>query len=129
MGDGIGVRRDPGRASIASVRAVLFAATPGDPRARRARPRGLRRGSKNDGGATDTRPVLGQKGGETEAAPGLGFPILATKNTTRVAGGDPIADAAGVAQAVFPSTSADTRPSAVALADRADWRVTVSAAQ
>ena len=34
----------------------------------------------------------------------LGFPAFATKNTTRVAGSDPVADAAGVALAVFPST-------------------------
>jgi hypothetical protein len=88
-------------------------------------------GSKGDdnGGATDTRPVLGQKGDEAEAARGLGFPAFATKNTTRVGGGDPVADAAGVAEAVFPSRSADTRPKAVTLADRADWRVAVSAAQ
>jgi Cell wall binding domain 2 (CWB2) len=86
-------------------------------------------GSKNGGGATDTRPVLGQKGDEAQAAEGLGFPAFATKNTTRVGGGDPIADAAGVAQAVFPSTSPDTRPTVVALADRADWRVPVSATQ
>ena len=38
------------------------------------------------------------------AAGDLGFPAFATKNTTRVAGVDPIADAAGVALAVFPST-------------------------
>jgi putative cell wall binding repeat protein len=86
-------------------------------------------GSKSSGGASGTQPVLGQKGDEAEAADGLGFPGFATKNTTRVGGGDPVADAAGVAQAVFPSTSADTRPAAVALADRSDWRVTVSAAQ
>jgi hypothetical protein len=86
-------------------------------------------GSKNGGGATDTRPVLGQKGDESQAAQGLGFPVFATKNTTRVGGGDPIADAAGVAQAVFPATSPDTRPTVVALADRGDWRVAVSAAQ
>jgi hypothetical protein len=86
-------------------------------------------GSKDDGGATDTRPVLGQKGDEAEAASGLGFPVFATKNTTRVGGGDAVADAAGVALAVFPSRSADTKPAAVVLADRGDWRVAASAAQ
>jgi hypothetical protein len=87
-------------------------------------------GSKDDGSnATDTRPVLGQKGDEAEAARGLGFPGFATKNTTRVGGGDPVADAAGVALAVFPSRSADTKPAAVVLADRRDWRVAASAAQ
>jgi hypothetical protein len=87
-------------------------------------------GSKDDGGgATDTRPVLGQKGDEAEAARGLGFPGFATKNTTRVGGGDPVADAAGVAEAVYPARSPDTRPAAVVLADRRDWRVAASAAQ
>jgi len=87
-------------------------------------------GSKDKGGgATDTRPVLGQKGDEAEAAGGLGFPGFATKNTTRVGGGDPTADAAGVAQAVFPASSPDTRPAAVTLVDRGDFRVAASAAQ
>jgi hypothetical protein len=86
--------------------------------------------SKDDGGnTTDTRPVLGQKGDEAEAARGLGFPVFATKNTTRVGGGDAVADAAGVALAVYPSRSADTKPAAVVLADRRDWRVAASAAQ
>jgi hypothetical protein len=86
-------------------------------------------GSKDNGPTTDTRPVLGQKGDEAEAARGLGFPGFATKNTTRVGGGDAVADAAGVAQAVFPATSPDTRPPAVTLVDRSDWRISVSAAQ
>jgi putative cell wall binding repeat protein len=87
-------------------------------------------GSKNDkAGTPDTRPVLGQKGDEAAAAQGLGFPGFATKNTTRVGGGDPVADAAGVAEAVFPARSPDTRPAAVVLADRRDWRVAASAAQ
>src|ERR1700752_588980 len=41
---------------------------------------------------------------QPDSADELGFPALATKNTTRVAGADPVADAAGVALAVFPST-------------------------
>jgi hypothetical protein len=44
----------------------------------------------------------------------LGFPAVATKNTTRVAGGDPVADAAGVALAVYPSAGSGTHPGAVA---------------
>ena len=45
--------------------------------------------------------------GETTTPPaaGVGFPILATKNTTRVSGADSIANAAGVALAVFPSAA------------------------
>src|SRR5215218_11277499 len=74
-------------------------------------------------------PVLGQRGDEEPAGPALGFPVFATKNTTRVGGADPVADAAGVAQAVHPSRSQDTRPSAVVLVDQDDWRAGIAAAQ
>jgi hypothetical protein len=75
-------------------------------------------------------PVLGQSGDEVPAGPTtLGFPVFATKNTTRVAGGDPVADAAGVALAVYPSRSEDTRPRAVVLVDQDDWRAGIAASQ
>jgi putative cell wall binding repeat protein len=51
----------------------------------------------------------------------LGFPAFATKNTTRVAGLDPVADAAGVALAVFPSTGGVRGPIAVSLVADNDW--------
>ena len=64
------------------------------------------------------------------AGPGaLGFPVLATKNTTRVPGADPVADAAAVALAVFPSRTPETHPQAVVLAERTDWRTSIAAAQ
>ena len=58
----------------------------------------------------------------------LGFPAFATKNTTRVAGVDPIADAAGVALAVFPSTGNVNGPDAVTLVDSSDWATGIAAA-
>ena len=58
----------------------------------------------------------------------LGFPSLATKNTTRVAGADPTADAAGVALAVYPSAVPGTHPAAVTLAPTDDWQAAVAAA-
>ena len=58
---------------------------------------------------------------------GIGFPVLATKNTTRVSGADPAADAAGVALAVFPSTVAGTHPSAVTIAPSDDWEAAIAA--
>ena len=79
--------------------------------------------------AEQGQPVLGQSGDEEPAGPALGFPVFATKNTTRVGGADPVANAAGVAQAVFPSRSEDTRPPAVVLVDQDDWRAGISAAQ
>jgi putative cell wall-binding protein len=79
--------------------------------------------------ADQGQPVLGQRGDEKPAGPALGFPVFATKNTTRVAGADPVSSAAGVAQAVFPSRSDDTRPRAVVLVDQDDWRAGIAAAQ
>jgi Cell wall binding domain 2 (CWB2) len=58
----------------------------------------------------------------------LGFPAFATKNTTRVAGADPVADAAGVALAVYPSTGDVSGPDAVTLVDVGDWQGGIAAA-
>jgi hypothetical protein len=84
-------------------------------------------GSSNGDGPAPT-PVLGVKGKERRAAPSLGFPGFATKNTTRVGGADPVADAAAVALAVFPPGRNAPRPDAVALADARDWRPATAAA-
>ena len=59
-------------------------------------------------GEGDQAPALGQGGGDEQAATDLGFPAFATRNTTRVGGADPVADAAAVAQAVYPSRDEDT---------------------
>jgi hypothetical protein len=72
---------------------------------------------------TTRQPAIGAKGTATTAASDLGFPGFATKNTTRVGGADPIADAAAVARAVYSGSSRVTRPHAVALADSRDWRI------
>ena len=85
-------------------------------------------GSAKDSGG-QRQPVVGKSSNESDAAKSLGFPGFATKNTTRVGGADPIADAAGVAQAIYPSTSRDTRPAAVTLVDAKDWQAAISAAQ
>jgi ell wall binding domain 2 (CWB2) len=70
-------------------------------------------------------PVLGQTGNQPAPGPPLGYPVVATKNTTRVAGGDPVADAAAVARAVFP----ELKPKAVTLVDSHAWQAGVSAAE
>ena len=81
------------------------------------------------GKSDDTnQPRIGKRGSEPHAARSLGFPAFATKNTTRVGGADPVADAAGVAQAVYSAQSATTRPPAVTLVDSADWRSGLAAA-
>jgi hypothetical protein len=63
-----------------------------------------------------------------EQAQDLGFPAFATNNTTRVSGDDPIANAAGVALAVYPSGAAGERPAAVSLVDSRDWAGGIAAA-
>jgi hypothetical protein len=58
----------------------------------------------------------------------LGFPTFATKNTTRVAGANPTADAAAIALAVWPSTGDLPGPDAVSLVDATNWTAGVAAA-
>ncbi len=77
---------------------------------------------------TGKGPVQGVKSQTPQAAQKIGFPAIATKNTTRVAGADPVADAAGVALAVYPSDGADTHPQAVTLAPTNDWQAALAAA-
>src|SRR6185312_11559404 len=60
-----------------------------------------------------------------------GFPGFATKNTTRVGGADPVANAAAVARAVYPGDGAggaESRPRAVVLADEHVWQSALAAA-
>jgi putative cell wall binding repeat protein len=57
----------------------------------------------------------------------LGFPALATKNTTRVGGKDAVADAGAVAVAVYPSRSTTTRPAIVSIVNEDDWRSGIAA--
>ena len=70
------------------------------------------------------RPTQAPAPADTED---LGFPTFATKNTTRVAGADPIADAAAVALAVHPSTGDSPAPPAVTLVDAGDWQGAIAA--
>jgi hypothetical protein len=65
---------------------------------------------------------------QPEAAEDLGFPAFATKNTTRVAGADPAANAAAVALATFPSAGGIEGPAAVALVEASEWPAGIAAA-
>jgi hypothetical protein len=77
----------------------------------------------------DTRPPqLGARANDEQAAAKLGFPATATRNTIRVGGGDATSDAAGVANALYPAASAETRPPAVALVDKDAWQAAIAAA-
>jgi putative cell wall-binding protein len=86
-------------------------------------------GDSGGGGGLDVGggPVQGPKPDDAKATQKLGLPIIATRNTTRVAGADPVTDAAGVATALFPATEPTTRPTAVALVDKDDWQGIVAA--
>src|SRR4051794_16001735 len=117
-----GRRRSSERGSLSSAamrrRALLLAVLA---LAAAAAACGGRSGDLADRGNRPT-PTVGATGGQGDAAGDLGFPAFATKNTTRVGGADPVADAAGIARAVFPGPSVKTRPGAVALVDARDWR-------
>jgi hypothetical protein len=72
--------------------------------------------------------VISKPQPQPEAAQDLGFPAFATKNTTRVGGADAVADAAGIALAVFPSTGGVEGPAAVAVVEDTDWHAGIAAA-
>lgn len=76
----------------------------------------------------DNSPVEVQLKEETAKQTVLGFPAVATKNTTRIGGEDPLADAAGAASAVYPGVTRGSRPPAVTLVDGSDWRAGIAAA-
>jgi hypothetical protein len=71
--------------------------------------------------------AVGVQARTPNASQRLGFPTVATKNTTRVGGGDAVADAAGVALAVYPSNGAGTHPPVVTLAPTDDWQAALAA--
>ncbi len=52
---------------------------------------------------------------------------LATKNTTRLGGADPVIDAAAVARAVYPGLTSGSRPQAVVLVDERSWPAALAA--
>jgi hypothetical protein len=76
---------------------------------------------------TPSEPTIGVHAKTKQGAQRLGFPTVATKNTTRVGGGDPIVDAAAVALAVFPSAAPGTHPQAVTLAPSSSWQAALAA--
>jgi hypothetical protein len=82
----------------------------------------------NSGSAPGAAPVKGASSNDSKAAQQLGFPVSATRNTTRVSGSDPVADAAGVASALYPASDAATQPPAVVLTDSGNWQAIIAAA-
>jgi hypothetical protein len=90
-------------------------------------------GGGNESGAPEApAPVSEVPDAPAEAAAAqtsdeLGYPAFATANTTRVGGGDPASNAAGVALAAYPSTKPSQKPQAVTLVDAEDWRGAIAA--
>ena len=76
---------------------------------------------------THSTVTVGVPAASPQASQKLGFPSLATKNTTRVDGADAAADAAGVALAVYPAAAPGTHPGAVALAPTDNWQAAIAA--
>ena len=74
---------------------------------------------------TSTTITAGATGTPTPAA-GLGIPTIATRNTTRINGADPVSDAAGVALAVYPSAAPGTHPKAVTIAPTSSWQAAIA---
>ncbi len=52
---------------------------------------------------------------------------VSTKNTTRLGGGDPVSDAAAVAEAVYPGLTPATRPQVVVLVNEHNWFAALAA--
>lgn len=67
------------------------------------------------------------EGSASQTTEALGYPGFATNNTTRIGGSDPATNAAGVALAVFPSTTDEQRPAAVTLVSEEDWAGAIAA--
>ncbi|MCW3012616.1 MAG: hypothetical protein JWO90_3020 [Solirubrobacterales bacterium] len=90
---------------------------------------GCGRGATTESVGAPAAPALGAPKGEADEKPAvdLGFPGFATKNTTRVGASDPVAIAAGVARSTFPGLTPQSRPDAVAIVDRRDWRTALAA--
>ena len=75
-----------------------------------------------------TPPVTGQTGDEVPASgPPLGFPVFATKNTTRVAGGDASPTPPASRWPRIPRGRPSRGPTAVILAEVRDWRTGLAA--
>ncbi len=78
---------------------------------------GCGKSAKSQTGPESTIPPVG-------AASAVG---VATANTTRLGGEDPVSDAAAVARAVYPGLTTATRPQAVVLVDKGDWAASLAA--
>lgn len=79
-------------------------------------------------GKTPIAAESGETGAMGASASGMaGAAANATKNTTRVGGATPAADAAAIARLVYPGVTPEGRPQAVVLVDDRNWPAALAA--
>lgn len=90
---------------------------------------------KDDGGGSTSEVTMvdtGATGGQSVIAGHsegpLGFPSVATRNTTRISGTDPVDISMAAALAAYPTTGPGAPPAAVTIVDANDWQSGVAAA-
>lgn len=91
-------------------------------------------GKEDDGSSSD--PLIEVESGATgeggiiegHRGGALGFPAVATRNTTRISGSDPVEISMAAALAAYPTTGPGTPPAAATLVDAEDWQSGVAAA-
>jgi hypothetical protein len=92
-------------------------------------------GADSDGGDTATSGG-GPNAAVVPAAPGevggasvtsLGYPVVATRNTTRISGTDPVDISLAAALAAYPTTGPGTPPTAVSVVGADDWQAGIVA--
>jgi hypothetical protein len=76
---------------------------------------------------TATGPEAALQTKKSKPDTSLGFPLFATKNTTRVASGDPVLAAAAVSRAVYTGSTAPARPRLVTIVDERNWTAALAA--
>jgi hypothetical protein len=82
------------------------------------------------GGGGETREVtIAVSTDNAQRAPvgTLGFPLVATRNTTRISGADPVSDAAAAALATHPPAPGAPRPEAATVVPDDDWQAGIAA--
>jgi hypothetical protein len=80
------------------------------------------------GGGADTiaAPAApGDVGGASVTS--LGYPVIATRNTTRISGSDPVEISLAAALAAYPTTGPGTPPAAVSVVSSEDWQAGIVA--
>jgi hypothetical protein len=79
-------------------------------------------GQAATGTTTEPVTVVGRTGGA------LGFPSVATRNTTRISGTDPVDISIAAAFAAYPASGPGSPPAAVTIVDANDWQSGIAAA-